>query len=234
MGAVGIIGAIASLAGTALSYKAASDSRSAMNKTQQDTLDYLAGQQKKGTDVVTQAVQNAGAKTGQQQIQQGASDLATQYAKVQSAPTSTSSTGSSSGDLSVRDKAETTNASGAQAKLGGYSNFSLQQWLNQLNSANQLGVINNQSRTATSTLPIQLAAAQQSGANLAGLGGLLSGAGGALGTYGAVTSGLNTGSGAGPITANANPGIAGTPQSSLMNNFFIRRNPFQQVLAQQP
>lgn len=73
---------------------------------------------------------------------------------------------------------------GAQAKLGGYSDWNLDQNLKNADAQQQIGVIDNEAHGAASIVPDEMAAAAEKGQGLVQLGGLVGALGKTAGTVG--------------------------------------------------
>lgn len=174
-------GALASAAGTGVSLSAASAARSRMDQTLRNALVQQEGFQRQATPLFEQSLAQSTPLAVQRQLGEGAAGAGELYRNIQNLPLGTSSLPFDAG----RTRPVIEQANRAQAAVQGFGNFSLQQWLKDLEARNRLGLVGGLSRGAAGTVPFQIQSAQNSTADMAALGSLLSTAGSLAGVYGA-------------------------------------------------
>lgn len=182
-----IAGLLASGAGTGLQMNAASQERQAMNDAVAQQLAQQQQFQQKGQAELQQSLAQNTPQAVKQQQAAGTTAAQQEYSKVNAIPLTVSSGAAPSfRDAIVGDTAgaRTSLMNKEAAPLQGYSDQQVQQWINNLQSNTALRQNAALSQLAASTLPIQLQAAQNSQSGMAGLGSLLSSAGGLVGLYG--------------------------------------------------
>jgi hypothetical protein len=183
---VPILATAASAAGAGLEISSASNTA---NQENQAVANELAQQQqytRQAQKPVAQNIQASAAKPAQATIDQGAASQLARYSQLQQQPVTNSASPTPQNRVTTASgNAQIDQMSQAAANLAGYSTWENAESINNQNVANQLGVINQESAAAGATLPAQLSQAQSSGQQTAGIGSLLSSAGGAAGTYAA-------------------------------------------------
>lgn len=208
--ALTVIGLAASAAGTGVSIAGARAQREDMNKALRAGLARQEEIQRKATPVVEQNIEASGSQQAGKDIQSGTSQAAELYRRLHDLPTSGESPVLLDRIVQARNEADIGRAQQAEAELQGFGNLTQQQWLRNLATLNQLGVLQNFSRGSVGVVPYQIQAAMQPGQNLQAVGSLLGTGGTLAGMYGqlyptlqqptTVNSGATT-----PPRANINP-----------------------------
>src|SRR5882724_935132 len=170
------------LAGTAASAKAASDTGAAENSAANAELQRQAQFQQQGKQLFNQSLGQSTPQVAKQQLQQGTNQALQQYQNIQSIPLTNQPT---TAEQTTRNQLFNQSA----APLQGYNNFSMQQAIQNLLAQQNLGVVSGNAQASAGVLPLELQQAAQSQQGLAGLGSLLSSAGGLAGIYGAYNGG---------------------------------------------
>lgn len=191
--AVGLISLALAAAGTGTSMAASASEKDAMNKKTEAEVLRQQGYQKKSTGEFQQSLAKSGAETAQKQIDTGAAQRLAEMQKIQSVPVG----GASPLDLSAPNTVQAGQAAAqlgqqaqAKAKLGGYSDFDLQQWIKNLRAQQQIGMYGQFAKQSAQVLPYELQAAATSAETERGIGtglsalGSLVGVGGAAGALG--------------------------------------------------
>lgn len=192
MGIGTVIGLALAAAGTGMQMKAASDSRKAMNQQVKDSVAQQEEFQRQASPIFEKSLEKMGPAAARERIAEGTEAAKDRYAK---------SLGSAMSPLPVdtaRVEGVVRQGQNAFAQREGYANDSFQQWLNNNRTGTDLGVISSLARSAAGTAPILTALAGNKGANLAGIGSLLSTAGQLSSIY----SGVNNRP-AGAVTKNS-------------------------------
>lgn len=182
------LAAAASIIGTGLSVAGAETAKSRMNSAANAELERQAQFQKQSTALFRQSLGQSTPQAAQTQLGQGQTAAQAELAKVAQQPLG----------LAMPTQQQTGNVvgtkeQGARSKLMtqavapnlGYSEYGLQQSIQNLLNQQRLALIGQQSGMSAGVLPIELAQAQQSGSTLSGIGSLLSTAGYLGGMYGA-------------------------------------------------
>lgn len=191
--AAGIIALALSAAGTGTSMAASAAEESAMNdKTKAEVL-RQKGYQQKSTGEFERSLAQSAPKVAQQQIDSGAEARLGDLTKASQIPIS----GAGPLDLSAPNTVQAGQAAAqlgqqaqAKAKLGGYSDFDLQQWIKNLRAQQQIGMYGQFAKQSSQVLPYELQAAARSAEDMRGAGtalsaaGMLTGLGGAAGAFG--------------------------------------------------
>jgi len=200
-----LVGVAASAAGTGLSMAGAAESRDRMNRTIEQQLAAQQQFQRQASPVFQQSLQESTPQRVQSQIDLGSQSASEMYNRLRSLPTGTSSLPTDDRTQSQTQQ-KIQQQQGAQAGLQGYQASSLAQWLKDLETRNQLGIISNLSQGQANITGPLLNYAQQAGAGLAGVGSLLGTGGSLLGMWGALKSGQQQqGSPGHPPTDNSPP-----------------------------
>lgn len=180
-----IAGLALAAAGTATSMTAAKQAQSRMEGTIQSQLAAQRGFQQQATPLFQRSLEESSPANVGRQISAGEQSAADLYTKLRSLPMGQSALPQDT-QSQLRTEQTIKQQQGAQAGLQGYQASNLSQWLKDLETQNRLGVISNLSQSSAQTTPYMLSAAQNSTANLAGLGSLLGTGGSLLGMYGAL------------------------------------------------
>lgn len=211
--ACGTIGQLASLAlttgGAVANGVANSNIRGKMNNLVGQELARNQGFQKQASNVFNQSFANSTPAAAQQQIGQGQRHLAGLIGNAQTVPITTSLpsiSGTNDRDVSARTQMSNKETS----NFGGYSNYGLQQYLKNLDTNANLGLIGNQAQQWANILPTQLQQAQQSQGGLQTLGSLLGTAGMLTGIGSAVSAPVGAASNATALTGNQLAGLGGS------------------------
>jgi hypothetical protein len=171
-------------AGTGVSMKAASDSRSAMNKQVINQLDAQNQFQKQASPFFEQSLQKSSKEHALEDIATGKAFADQQYRDAAQIPGATSPLPTGSESPMIVGQARS-NA----AQQRGYDEAALQGWLKNQNVNQNLGVISNLANASAGTSPILTQLAGQKGAQLAGIGSLMSTAGNLAGVYSGIKAG---------------------------------------------
>lgn len=195
MGWPALIGLALSAAGTGVESYANAQTQKNENATINDNLTNQKALQAKATGIFNQNLNSgnsapqatAAINTAAQQNQQ-------QYAALAKQP---SINGASPVDVNpvvqARTDASTQNIGNAGAKLQGYSQWGVNQAIQNMLAGQQIGLVGNQSQQLQQTLGPQLQQAAGSEAGLSGLGSLLGTLGTAVGVGGSVLGGAGAG-----------------------------------------
>lgn len=183
--ALPLIGLAISAAGTGLGVAASAKAKDRMDKQLASALQRQDSFAAQGSQVFKSSLGASGADEGKKQVQEGQTAAQQLYERVQALPQGPGLPAPQDATVDARTQQQISLANLAAAGLQGYPNMSLQQWMNNQNTQNQLGVISNLSNNAASILPYQLQGAQASTADMAALGSLLGTGGSLLGMYGA-------------------------------------------------
>lgn len=185
MGWPAIIGLALSAAGTVAQSSAASATRSAEDKATDSQLQQQLALQGKATQQFNQNLPGNTVQSAQQQIGNSAGNSKQLYAAAQAQPTQTSANPLTLNPVvQARFDAGTQNQGNASAQNAGYSQWGVNQAIQNMLAGQQLGLINNQSQSLANTLAPNLNQAGQSQAGLTGLGSILGTLGTAVGVGG--------------------------------------------------
>lgn len=189
-----LIGLALSAAGTGVGMAAAAAARSDANKA---IANQVAAQQKfqqQASAVVQPSIEQSGATTAENQIEAGRRAAEEMYQKVGALPT-TASYNPIPLDQAAQQRVQASVGQQArsQAASQGYKDWGLQQWLKNMDVNRQLGTINTLSAGSAQAAPTLAQLAAGNSANMAGMGSLLSTAGGLAGLYAAVNPGFGLG-----------------------------------------
>lgn len=180
------------LAGTAAQVSASAQARAAAErKTRKELLrqqEFKEGARR----AFNVSLEQSTPEVAQRQIGQGTEQRQQEYERVKNLPFS------SAGEVvpgSPSSVVETTKRAGqeqglslAQARLGGYTNWDLQQAIKNLRANQAIGLESSLARGSANVLPFELQDAAHAGDTLAGIGSLLSTVGAGLGTYGVLSA----------------------------------------------
>lgn len=176
------VGLAASAAGTAASMKASSDSRSAMNREVVKAVERQKEFQRQATPIQQESLKGSGREEFESGIESGTRAAQGRYSEL---PNTKSFLPVDESRLS----GQLGQARSSMARGQGYQNAMFQQWLKNQLVGNRLGVLSNLASSAASMTPALTALAGQTGADLAGLGSLMSTAGNLSMMYGASRAG---------------------------------------------
>jgi hypothetical protein len=184
-----VIALALSAAGTGAGMAAASKARSDVNKQIRNQINTQKDFQKRATPVVQESIEQSGADVAGQQFLAGKQNADVLYEQLSTLPQSASFNPI---QLSGADRQRVVSTlkqqRGVQSSVMGLKDFALQQWLKNMDVGRKLGVINNLSAASSAQAPFLANLAAQNSANMAGIGSLLSTAGGLAGMYAAVNS----------------------------------------------
>lgn len=181
---IALIAAGLSLAGAGATAVGNEQSHRAMESAAQDEMARQKGYQKKATEQYQQSAAVSDVATAQQQARQGEQQRLEQYAQAAKAPLvatqSPLDTQSQTITQQQGGQAQQQLAGAAQARMGGMSEWDLQQWIKNIRANQMLGIIGANARNSAQVLPMELAGAQHKG-DAWRMGGTVLGALGALG-----------------------------------------------------
>ena len=193
-----IAGLALAAAGTAASLAGEVQSKSAMNSAMDAALQQQLKLSKEGQSAFQSALSQSTPDAAAGQIKSGKNQSLQEATKIQGLPTSystaaapTAGTGGSGGTgagaivTNAAEKARVGQQTNAAAGVQGYSNYTLQQALNQMGLGSKLSQLGAFANMDLSALPYALNTAQQTGVPLQSVGSIGTSVGGALGTYGA-------------------------------------------------
>lgn len=190
MGWPALIGLALTAAGTGTQAYAAAQTSKDENATVNQNLQQQQELQKKATGLFNMNLQQ-GNSAPQAQAQVGATQAAQQGKYAQSAGLPSLAQGANPVNVDpvvqARADASTQNQGAAGAKLQGYSQWGVNQAIQNMLAGQQIGLVNNQSQQLASTLAPQLQQASQQNAGLTGLGSLLGTLGSAVGVGGTLS-----------------------------------------------
>lgn len=247
MGWPALIGLALSAAGTGVNSYAAAQTQKNENATVDAQLLQQQQLQKKSSNIFNENLSNGNDAAGAAK-QIGATQAAQndKYAALAQTPM----TGGAGSPVNIdpvvqaRADASTQNQGNSAAKLQGYSQWGVNQAIQNMLAGQQIGLVNNQSQQLAQTLGPQLQQASQSEAGLSGLGSLLGtlgsavGVGGSLAGWGsaaakaAPTAAQNAGlmAGFGPVSPGY--GLSVLPQATAINSargLFSGARPFSML-----
>lgn len=191
MGIGTAVGLLLSAAGTAASMKGASDSRRAMNDQVKRQLQQQDEFKQQATPFFEQSLDASGKDRTLGDVATGASAARGQYDAAARVPGSTSPLPFDAQQVGAINNVARSNAAQGQ----GYDEASLQRWLRNQKTGTNLGVISNLSQASAGTSPILTQLAGNKGAQLAGIGSLMSTAGNLASVYGGIYAKQNGGTG---------------------------------------
>lgn len=183
--ALPLIGLAISAAGTGVGMAANAKAKQRMDAQLTSALQRQDSFAAQGSQAFKKSLGMSDADTAKKNVQEGQTAAQQLYERVQALPQGSALPAPQDATVDARTQQQISLANLASAGLQGYPNMSLQQWLNNQNTQNQLGVISNLSNNAASIVPYQLQGAQASTADMAALGSLLGTGGSLLGMYGA-------------------------------------------------
>lgn len=188
MGWPALIGLALSAAGTGVGAVANANTARAENNTVNDELNAQRLLQQKSTNIFNQNL-NQGNSAADANSQIGATQAAQNknYAALNAQPaTGGQSPVSIDPVVQARADASTQQQGNNSAKLQGYSQWGVNQAIQNMLAGQQLGLVNNQSQQLASTLGPRLQQAGQAYSGLSGVGSLLGTLGSAVGVGGSV------------------------------------------------
>jgi hypothetical protein len=193
---LGIAGLAAAAAGTGLSIAGAKQSQENMNKAVQAELARQQGYQQTGQKLFTQSLEGSTPPKAQSQISSGQEAALGNYQKLASLPLG----GDVTTAFPVGDKAIAQNVSDyvsqrqqAGSYLQGLGQYGVDQYVKDILANARLGINAANSQFSESVLPLEIGKAQQSGAELAGIGQLVSALGSTASTASAIGGGFGKG-----------------------------------------
>jgi hypothetical protein len=167
-----------------------------MNAAAAAELERQQGYQKRASSTFQESLGQSTPEAAQRQIGQGSEQALREYQTLANAPLSVSAasqnvapTQNSTVDT-ARNQQYDKMMGGLNAANQGYGNYTLQQYLKNLQAGSQLGIIGSEAQASSGVLPLELQDASQSWSGLQGIGSLLQAAGGLMGLYGAVNPSL--------------------------------------------
>ena len=179
-----IIPMVLAAAGTAVSMAGQAQQRDQQNAAVQAELQRQQQYQKNASLAYQQSLAESTPKAAERQIGEGQQQALGAYQNIEKTPLSiASSAASPTSIITNEDAARQALSNNAQAGIQGYKNFSLQQWLKDMEAKNQLGAVSAQSRASQSILPYEL---QGASSPLTGIGELLGAFGQVAGKLGSV------------------------------------------------
>ena len=189
MGCGTLAGLGLALAGAGTSAYANNQIQNKENDLASQELAHQQGFQKQAQAAVGQNIQNSGAQQAKQNQQQGAQQFlnASKMAQLPQLGLTAADPSQNVGASNVAQasqQAENELGQNANAQLQGYTNVRLQNQLGNLQTGNQLGMIDSNARAWTNALPLQLQQAAGSEQGLQALGSLLGTAGQVVGLSG--------------------------------------------------
>lgn len=214
---------VTSLAATGLSMAGQSAQADQQNKDVSNELLRQQQYKKNATQVYQNSLMQSTPQAAKQQIAQGQQDAMEAYQKTQAIPITASAGNVGAGPTSINTPDQTARAgilNAGAAGIKGYGNFSLQQWLKDLDAKNQLGVIGNRSANSASILPYELQGAQNP---YAGISGALGAFGSIANSFGGLTNdnanGVNAGIARGNAAIDASGRLKPFGSAQLIGNF---------------
>lgn len=195
-----LIAGTAALVGTGLSVAGSAKSQNAMNDAAKAELYRQGRYQQQAAPLFAQSLARSTAGSAQGNISQGEVNAQTAINKVGAVPMQQAPVAGLTGTGEQGARAGITNA--AAAGNMGYSEYALQQAINNLLTRQRLGLVSNLSGSSAGLAGLDIAHGAQSGASLQGVGSLLGTAGYLGGLYGASRPPKST------QNAYNNPGIA--------------------------
>ncbi len=184
MGFAEVLGLALAAAGTGVGMKASSDAQGAMNDQVKNQLAQQQGFQRQSTPIFQRSEAEDTPASVAQKLLTGQQGAANQYQVQGQRPIT--SIGSPLPVDQSRLQGQIQQQRQASAGGQGYQNWALQEWLKNQQANTGLGVVSNLAQQSAATNPILTQLAGQKGANLAGIGSLMSTAGNLAAVYGAV------------------------------------------------
>jgi len=176
-------------AGAGFGVDAASSEQDAMNQVTQQQINAQNAYAKQGMGVFNQSLAQSTPEAMQQQQAAGAQQVAQATQKAALTPMGLPSNANPNPAANIAYQGQQVKnqlAQGANADLQGYNNIGLQQYLKDLSTKSQLGVIGTNASRSASIFPTLLQNAGQSSSNEASIGSLLGSLGSILGIGSAV------------------------------------------------
>jgi hypothetical protein len=211
-------------AGTGLSVAGAQESQHNMNRAVQDELARQQGYQQKGQSLFNQSLQASTPPKAQSQISSGQEAALGNYQKLAALPLG----GDVTTAFPIGDKAIAQNVNDyisqrqqAGSYLQGLGQYGTDQYVKDILANARLGINAANAGFSQSVLPLEIGAAQHSGADLAGIGQLLSAVGGTAATAGAI-GGLGGSTPAGTAAAPVSVGSPYAVDPYGLNNLLKR------------
>lgn len=178
--------------GNAMQMVAAGQAEDAMTGRIRNLLNDENYYQEQGSSIVGQRTREAGVGTAQKEIAEGTAEANKRYADVKGVPGSTIPGIADPGNpMSNNAWADLMGA--LRAPETGYSEFTLQQMIKNLRSAQQMGVVSQLARARQAILPMQLRQAQHSADELAGWGKVIASVGSGVGAMGGMSGAMGGG-----------------------------------------
>lgn len=185
-----IIGALATVAGTAASMVGQQEAQDASNRAVSAELARQSEYQRKALREFQASLEQSTPEVAQQQMATGEQERNADYAKTRSVPLTEAKTPFAA---SVSQRLMSPTSSGAQdrlsdaarARMAGYTEWDLQQAIKNLHADQAINQIGNFSRGSSFLLPLDLQSASHAGASWGAAGSLLGAAGNLGMTYGA-------------------------------------------------
>lgn len=182
---IALIAAGLSAAGAGATIAGNERSRSHMEEQAQNELGRQKGFQRQAQQQFQQSADQSDVQHAMAQQQQGEQQRLAAMSATMSQPLLANNNPVDSNSQSITQQqggqAALGQSAAAQAKLGGMSEWDLQQWIKNIRANQMLGIIGSNARNSAQVLPMELAQAQHSGDALRGVGMGLS-ALGALGS----------------------------------------------------
>ena len=183
MGLSALVGLGLAAAGTGLQMKAARDSRKAMDAQVSRSVQQQEEFQRQATPIFHEGLKNVGADRTKSMVAEATQDAKARYNEADGGGASPLPTEKG------RVRGVVGQARDAHARRDAYSEAGMRQWLSNQDVGRGLGVISTLARGSAGTAPILTALAGNKGANLAGIGSLMSTAGQLATVYGGVNAG---------------------------------------------
>lgn len=185
MGWPTIIGLALTAAGTAASSVANSEATSAENKATDNQLSQQQALQKKATGLFNQNLPGNTQQAAQSQIGSANTQLQNQYKQAALAPlTPTANPINVSPVVQARADQSTQQQGAANAQNQGYSQWGVNQAIQNMLAGQQIGLVNNQASQLYGTYGANMNQAAQSSSGLSGIGSILGTLGTAVGVGG--------------------------------------------------
>ena len=186
LGAIATLGSLALAgAGTGMQMTGNAEAQSAENDATNAELLRQKQYQDQGQSLFKQSLGQSGVETAQKQIATGAVGRQEAMTKQAAIPLTTSQASSPVATQSANVVTPKLAQSGAaEAKLGGYSDWDLQQWIKNLRAQQNLAINSQFAQSSDRVLPYELQSASRAGDTMRSIGGALGGLGGLVGTAG--------------------------------------------------
>jgi hypothetical protein len=220
MGVPLIAGLAASAIGTGMQMAASKQEQRRMNQQAQEELSRQKGYRGQADVEFQKSLGKSGVVEARKEIGTGTQNLMDAYKSVQQIPVTLPGTPTSPSARSVEDVGTgmmNMRSDVARAKLGGYSEFDIQQMIKNVRAQQNLGLIGTSARMSAGVSPYEIQAAGRSAEGLRGAGSLIS----TLGSLASVYGGMQAGAAAGKTaTAAAGASALGSAGDAYFKRFY--------------